>query len=131
MLKKLFAISAVALRFTGCATIKHGTNQSVPIDSSPSGAKVYVDGQYQGDTPTKIKLSRSHEHRVGLSMGGHELGLYEFKPTFSYDVLYNFALMPGVFAGFLVDSLTGGLYELSLESIDHQMVKQETVPQVQ
>ncbi len=131
MLRKHFAVLSLFVLLAGCATIKHGTKQDIPIDSEPSGAKVYVDGAYVGDTPTEVSLTRDEEHRIGLAMGGHEVGMYELKPTLSYDVFYNFSLLPGVFAGFLIDSLTGGLYELSVVDIDHHMVKQEEIPQVQ
>jgi hypothetical protein len=115
----------------GCATMKHGTKQTIPVGSEPMGAKVYVDGEYMGTTPMQVKLKRSKMHRIGVFMAGHEMGLFELTPKLSADVWYNAILMPGVFAGFLIDSLTGGLYELSLEQIEHQLVKKVTVPQVQ
>ena len=124
-------VAVMMVLLAGCATMKHGTKQTIPIDSIPMGAKVYVDGEYAGNTPMQVKLKRSKLHRIGVFMAGHEMGLFELTPELSADVWYNAVLMPGVFAGFLIDSLTGGLYELNLERIDHQLVKKVTVPQVQ
>jgi hypothetical protein len=126
----LIAIVAIGM-LAGCATIKHGTKQKLPITSQPSGAKVYVDGAYVGVTPTEVKLARSKNHKVGLTMVGHEMGLIDLTPEFSANAWYNVALMPGVFAGFLVDSITGGLYDFGVDGIEHHMVKQVTIPQVQ
>ena len=126
----LVIITTLSL-MTGCATVLHGTKQVVPINSEPVGAKVYVDGDYVGITPTEVKLSRSKIHKVGLAMVGHEMGIIELTPQVSPASWYNVALLPGVFAGFLIDSITGGLYELSQGEITHHKVKQEAIPQVQ
>ncbi len=47
------------LLFTGCATIISGTTDDVSFDSIPSGAELYIDGEYTGKTPITVTVSRN------------------------------------------------------------------------
>ena len=129
MKQTILYLSVILL--ASCATIKHGSKQKIPVQSEPPGASVYVDGDYAGVTPTVLKLKRRENHKVAVSMAGHEIGVYELEPKMSADVLYNLLLFPGVFAGFLVDSLTGGIYDLDKDDISHRLVVQMDRPLVQ
>ena len=67
MKKILLSAMAVATLSFGSATIFSGQNQSIAIDSEPSGAKVFVDGQLRGVTPLSVMMDKtlsSHEIRV-------------------------------------------------------------------
>ena len=128
---KLTCLLAFFLLLPACATIKHGSKQKIPVASVPSGAKVYVDGTYAGETPMVIKVKRRENHKVAVSLPGHEIGVYALEPKLSGDVLYNLLLFPGVFAGFLVDSMTGGIYALDTDEISHRLVVEMDRPLVQ
>ncbi len=52
-------VSVIAMVFIHCATIIGGTSQRIPMTSSPSGAKIFVNGQEMGATPTTLKLKRN------------------------------------------------------------------------
>jgi tRNA A-37 threonylcarbamoyl transferase component Bud32 len=41
------------------------------VDSKPSGAEVYVDGELRGETPAKVEVSRA-THRLRLKKPGHK-----------------------------------------------------------
>jgi hypothetical protein len=63
----------------GCATLVHGTRQTVPITSVPAGAPVTIDGVPVGVTPYMARLSRRDHHRVlvgtdSTSMASFEIG---------------------------------------------------------
>lgn len=118
------------LVLTSCASVYHGPRQSITVISRPSGAKVYVDGRFVGKAPVKLRLVRDKPHRISLTMVGHEVGLRELKPEFSSTAWFNFALGPGVFLGFLVDSLTGSIYQFEADKVNYQMVRQVSMPQV-
>ena len=67
MKKIIFCIIALASLAFGSATIFNGSTQSISIDSEPSGARVFVDGQLRGLTPLSIMMDKSissHEIRV-------------------------------------------------------------------
>jgi hypothetical protein len=54
--------SLFALAMTSCATIIHGTHETLSFDSSPSGASVEVHCQQvtrNGTTPAKIEIPRN------------------------------------------------------------------------
>jgi len=59
-----FVILPLATTLNGCATMAHGTTQSIPITSSPQGARVLVDSEPIGVTPLVASLSRKQSHVV-------------------------------------------------------------------
>ena len=52
------------LSFSSCALLFNGTKQSVSISSTTPGAKIYVNGNYEGDEFVKMKLKRKNNHTV-------------------------------------------------------------------
>lgn len=54
--------------FAGCA----GPYQRVGIDSRPSGAQVFADGDEIGVTPLEIRLSTRAEHSVFVKKPGYK-----------------------------------------------------------
>ena len=44
----------------------------VAINSSPSGANVNINGQYQGQTPIRLTLAPGSDYRINLSKAGYE-----------------------------------------------------------
>src|SRR2546428_4814985 len=60
----LSTLAGIALVFlvSGCATIMHGTTQSIGISSTPTGASVSVDNIAHGQTPVVAPLSRKDNH---------------------------------------------------------------------
>ncbi len=47
--------------------------QSLEVRTTPSGARVYVDGQYRGLSPVEVSNLASGEHHVALVMPGYSL----------------------------------------------------------
>lgn len=72
MKKIIFTIFAMSTLLFGSATIFSGTTQAISIDSEPSGAKVYVDGQLRGVTPMSIMMNKSiTSHTIRLQKDGY------------------------------------------------------------
>jgi len=65
-------VFAVAVSCGGCATLAHGTHQTVLIQSEPTGAAVSVNGHPVGDTPATVRLSRRHRPHLTLTKDGYE-----------------------------------------------------------
>src|SRR5438874_2935500 len=61
------AVTLLAGGLSACATIAHGTNQVVPIVSSPAGARVAIDSVPIGQTPLLATVSRSRSHTITVS----------------------------------------------------------------
>ena len=51
---------ALAGLLTGCATIVAGGPDTIPIQTNPPGAYVYLNGQVVGQTPMMLDVDRSH-----------------------------------------------------------------------
>lgn len=111
------ALTAVLALTPACATIVQGEHQSVPVDTDPSGAIVYVDGIEMGTTPTVLSLKRGDDHEVVLRRDGYRdvtLRLdkdFDFVPAVVGN-LFSF----GIF-GFAVDYVSGAAYDLTPEQI--------------
>ncbi len=43
------------------------------MDSTPQGADVYVDGNYQGTTPVTVSALSAGAHQVELHLAGYEV----------------------------------------------------------
>jgi hypothetical protein len=65
----------LALRWlTGCTTIMHPDRlQTVVINSSPSGARITINGTVEGTTPAQIALDRSRAYTVELQKPGYQV----------------------------------------------------------
>ncbi len=88
----------------------HGGNQDVTFTSTPSQAKVTVDGVNRGVTPVVVKLSRKNEHVVKLELDGYAPYETVLTKTVSGWVWGNVVF--GGLVGLAVDAGTGGLYKL-------------------
>jgi tetrahydromethanopterin S-methyltransferase subunit D len=55
---------------SSCAILYNGSNQLIPVGSSPQVAKVYVDGERVGTTP--LELARASSHTLLLRWGDLE-----------------------------------------------------------
>ncbi|MBT4178685.1 MAG: PEGA domain-containing protein [Candidatus Marinimicrobia bacterium] len=67
MKKIILSLMVLASVAFGSATIISGSTQAIAINSDPSGAKVYVDGQLRGVTPMSVMMDKtlsSHAIRV-------------------------------------------------------------------
>ena len=57
---------------SGCATILDGSSQPVNIDSSPHGARIYVNGVEVGTTPLSMLMKRSKSTMILAKKNGYE-----------------------------------------------------------
>lgn len=117
---KIISLIIPALVFlTSCATIMHGTRQSVGISSNPSCAQIWVNHQYVGQTPMIVDLTRKDNHFVTLALDGYQPYEIVFTRQMSGWVFGNIVF--GGFIGLAVDAISGGIYRLTPEQIDAQM----------
>jgi hypothetical protein len=104
---------------TSCATIMHGTRQSIGIASNPSNASVWVDRAYMGDTPIIVSMSRKDNHFVRIELDGYLPYEATFSRQLSGWVLGNFVF--GGVIGLAVDANTGGIYRLTPDQVQAEM----------
>jgi hypothetical protein len=107
---------ALATGSWSCATIMQGSRQEVSIASSPTGAKVTVNGKAMGDTPLVAKLKRKDKHAVRIEMEGY--APYEMALSRSTSGWVWGNIVFGGIPGLAVDAITGGLYKLKPDQIE-------------
>jgi hypothetical protein len=107
-------LSSTLLLLPGCATIMHGSEQVVPVTSSPAGGRVLIDSVFAGVTPLQVTLPRSRDARISIvndSLGTIDVGLSRHVSGWVYaGALLNLA--PA-----LVDYATGSAHRLAPDSL--------------
>lgn len=109
----------------GCGTITQGTSQSIPVQSSPNGVSLNVEG-VQYTTPTTLELSRKKEYVLHFSMEGYESAQVRITRSLSGSYLV-FDILLGLI-GVVVDAATGGWYNLKPEFVTVSLSKISAVP---
>ncbi len=71
-----------------------GYSGSLFMDSSPQGADVYVDGNYQGTTPVTVSALSAGDHQVELHLAGYEVLTSTEYVTGGQTTVANLALVP-------------------------------------
>lgn len=117
---KLLSLTLLSLTFlTSCASIMHGTRQSIGISSNPSNAYVWVDRQLIGNTPMIVEMTRKDNHIVRIELEGYQ----PYEATFSRQLsgwVFGNIIFGGII-GLAVDAISGGLYVLTPDQIQAEM----------
>lgn len=71
-IKKLLFIIVLSVALGGCATILQPGPDHIAVNSAPSGAKVYLDGQPIGSTPMVASVNRNADGRFRIEADGYE-----------------------------------------------------------
>ena len=126
----LAACTALMTFFTGCASVLCGPHQNVAINSKPAGAEVLVydsHGEivYENTTPCTAKLDRANSEGDSATyiVLVRKPGFNPIQIPLSGQVnkaYFANALFGGV--GFFIDPITGGMWTLTTDSIDPQLV---------
>jgi len=66
------SILVLAMVSSGCATILDGSSQPVNFNSSPNGARIYVNGVEVGTTPLNMLVKRSKNTTILAKKNGYE-----------------------------------------------------------
>ncbi|MBA3815432.1 MAG: PEGA domain-containing protein [Parachlamydiaceae bacterium] len=112
-------LSSTLASLTSCATIVHGTYQSVGISSNPSNAAVWVDQNYIGNTPILVGMSRKDNHVVRIELVNFQPYELVLSRQISGWVFGN--ILFGGFIGLAVDAISGGLYKLTPEQVQTEL----------
>lgn len=92
----------VASLLSGCATIFKGSTEQVSFSSSPDQAKLYINGQYMGETPFKLNLTSKERYTIEFRKEGYQ----------SKTILIN----NNVGAGWIVLDVIGGLIPVIIDA---------------
>ncbi|HEX8392174.1 MAG TPA: PEGA domain-containing protein [Longimicrobium sp.] len=114
-------VVAACLALSGCATIVHGSKQSVTVASTPAGAQVMIDNMNVGVTPMSAQLSRKQEHTVRITMAGYQP--YDLKMQKTVDGWIAGNILFGGIPGLIVDAATGAMYKLTPDAVNAQLTQ--------
>ena len=103
------ALALALLGTSGCATIVRGKQARVQLESLPSGATVWVDGQLRGKTPVAVTVSREELHTVRFTLDGHEEVTVQTDREISVGYVFIDILFGAVWLA--VDGATGAWYD--------------------
>ena len=103
------------LLVAACATIMQGSPQEVSIASTPTGARLFLDGVESGKTPFVASLKRKDKHVIRIELEGYQPFEMALGGGTSGWVWGNIVF--GGLPGLAVDAITGGMYKLKPEEV--------------
>lgn len=71
LLISLYVCSLIAVFSAGCGTIKTGKMQIVAIDTRPTSATVFLDGEEVGKSRIVVNVAKNQNHSIKCVLDGH------------------------------------------------------------
>lgn len=105
------SILVLAMFASGCATILDGSSQAVTFDSSPNGARIFVNGVEVGTTPLSMQMRRSKNTMILAKKDGYEDQQLALQTTTNGNFWRN--IMTGGIVGSTVDYFSDAMIEYS------------------
>lgn len=122
-----FAVAIALLIFLGsCATVFKGKYEDVDFTTDPQGAKVFVNDEYKGVTPLKLKLLSKANYKVQYIMDGKPPIEFELKgkvgPKWVVFNSLSTAVIGGAPIPVVIDAVTGAWYQLDKYSMPFNLI---------
>ena len=121
-MKRAFAAAGIVLLSVNCATVVNKRHQKIPVNSSPSGARVSLQDcgasklDDQAVTPTIVSIKRDVKGcRMVLAKEGYDEAVLQFTRHVSGWVWGNVAI--GGLLGLAIDAMTGAMYGQNPDTI--------------
>ena len=105
------SILVLAMVTSGCATILDGSSQPVNFNSSPNGARIYVNGMEVGTTPLNMLTKRSKTTMILAKKNGYEDQSLVLQTKVNAYFWGN--ILAGGFLGSTTDEVSGAMIEYS------------------
>lgn len=99
---KVLALVMACLYLSSCATLFKDCSEEVNFGSNPSGAEIWVDGKFMGNTPQNFKLISKKTYVIEFKYGGQSKTVN---------------LNNHVGAGWIVLDVLGGLIPVIIDAI--------------
>jgi hypothetical protein len=91
--------------------------RSVAVTSTPAGAKVFLNGEPVGVTPTTVTLASLSNNYILVQKKGYLQTTQQIPTAFQPVGLLNILFLPG----FIVDFVSGDMFKLSSSSMNVNM----------
>lgn len=130
------AVLVAAAALSGCATIVHGGPRTIPVASTPTGAKVSIYDRENSlvmtnTTPFVASLEpkygyfKGQSYRLVFEMPGYAPAEIKLDASLSGWYFGNL-VFGGVIGMLIVDPLTGAMYNLTPEKIEQHLSTSQT-----
>ncbi|MEW6457172.1 MAG: PEGA domain-containing protein [Acidobacteriota bacterium] len=67
----VISVVFVSYLFVSCATLFKGTSEEINFNSDPTGAQVFINGNFTGTTPLSIKLESKKTYTIEFQKKGY------------------------------------------------------------
>ncbi len=121
-MRRTWLMVAWLLMPVGCATTFSGPTQRVSFASTPSDARVVVDGIQQYRSPASIELMRRSEHAAAFQKSGFASVTVPIDQRLNGLFWLNFLWGPAFFIGMITDASTGAMWALVPDSVQVQLI---------
>jgi len=122
-------LAAIALLLGGCATLFTGTADTLTFDANVKGVRLTIDGEYQGELPLTVTVSRNFVggrlFLVKFEKAGYATQEFTLHREFNPVAILDVTSLP-VSGG--VDVLTGALMKFSPRDYHVQMLRSGATP---
>lgn len=112
-MKKLavLALTSIVALVSGCATIVDGDSETLTFNSIPSGAEIYVNGDFKGNTPLTVRVAKSRDTLIEARKEGYHPNIAS--PSRSINPIFFGNVLSGYFSttGMSVDVATNSAYK--------------------
>jgi len=123
LLLALPLVSAL-IQLNGCATIFTGTTDTLKFDANVPGVRLTIDGQYKGQLPQTLTMSRNFmnglQFKAKFEAAGYETQEFQLKREFNYVAILD---VTSITTSGGIDLLTGSLMKFSPNEYHVQMLK--------
>jgi len=111
-----------AIYLSGCATIFTGTSDQISVNTEPSGAKLFLNGNDMGRTPVTVPVSRSlGTTMMSVKKPGYEDKSFALQSSFNTIAILDIFLWPT----FIIDAATGSIVKYSQTSYNLELEKKQ------
>lgn len=133
---KFIALITIVCFVAGCATIVGDKTQLIGLQSTPASASVTITDEkgstvFSGATPTNVTLEKADgtyfggkTYIVRISKEGYESQSVQISSKMNAWYLAGNLVFGGLIGWFIVDPLTGSMYNLSPDQINPQLAQQ-------
>lgn len=118
---KLILTGILCLLISGCATIFKGGSADIKVNSSPSGAEIYLNDINRGSTPQTLSLKRNKDYVLTFKREGYEDTKLEVTKKFDVGTTVVGNIFSWSLLGVVVDIASGAAYSLEPYNLQANM----------
>lgn len=120
---KTLLIFLASFFLVSCATVFSGTKAKIKVSGTPDSSSVYVNGNYAGNAPLKVKVSKNGLKNSGTKVlvknGDKQQEITLTRKVKVSAVIGNILFTGGI--GLIIDFATGAIYKPYPDNIKYKL----------